>query len=303
MRNARLGRDARILTMNVGPQQNVKDLIASVPRTGEPLDLVVFPESVLGLPLGATSIEGPDVAALGSLARERHAYVTAGLFLAQDDHVSISSVLFDREGRVAGIYDKQYPYWSDLDAVPAPTPGIEQATIWETDFARIGPLICFDVNFPHVWQGLADAGAEMVVWQSAYAGGRILQSYATIHHYYVLSCTQVGTSRMFDPIGNEVFSIGCHNDPLREFNVDLNTALFHHNFNREPLSRLLADHAGEVAVQTDMKEEEWTVVASRVGHQVDVHALAGEYGLEELRAYLHRSGSAMDEKRATGRRP
>ena len=57
-------------------------------------------------------------------------------------------------------------------------PGTECATVVETDFGRMGLAICYDIGWPDLWAQLAEQGAELVVWPSAYGGGLPLQAYA-----------------------------------------------------------------------------------------------------------------------------
>ncbi len=61
--------------------------------------------------------------------------------------------------------------------------------VYQADFWRIGVAICFDINFPEVWKTLADQGAELVVWPSAYSAGTALQARALNHRYYIVSAT------------------------------------------------------------------------------------------------------------------
>ncbi|MEA3345852.1 MAG: hypothetical protein U9Q78_06375 [Chloroflexota bacterium] len=83
------------------------------------------------------------------------------------------------------------------------TPGSE-AKVFETDFGRLGILICFpacadrDISWPEEWAELKRRGAEIIFcphligyrWPSAYNGGFPLQVYAFLHSYYVISATR-----------------------------------------------------------------------------------------------------------------
>ena len=74
--------------------------------------------------------------------------------------------------------------------------------VYDADFGKIGFAICYDVNFPEVWEMLAAGGAELVVWPSAYSGGRSLMAHA-INHHYIVTSTLEGTA-VFDIIGEEI---------------------------------------------------------------------------------------------------
>ena len=115
-----------------------------------------------------------------------------------------SSVLIDRSGRVVFVYDKIYPYWSEFDLRPPATPGKNATMVFDTDFGRIGLAVCFDANFPDVWQALRDQEAEVVFWSSAYSAGSQLQAYALLHHYYIVTSTYTKDCQVYDITGERI---------------------------------------------------------------------------------------------------
>lgn len=293
------------ITINVQPRSSLGDLIAEVEAAlsdDENLDLIVLPESCLGVGADiAETVDGPTVSVLSDIARRRNSYLVAGLYLTHDGRSFVSSVLIDRAGNVVGVYDKRYPYWSDVDNGPGTRPG-SGVPRWQTDFGTLGSAICFDVNFHQVWADLADAGVDIVIWPSAYAGGEILRSYAQIHHFHVLTCTQAGDSHLYDPIGTEIMPSDQTYDRVRKFSIDLDRGFYHHNFNLEGLERLLADHGDDVQLDAMLTSEEWFVLSRR--HEgIRVRDLARSYGLEEIRDYVQRSREAMDALRAGDQAP
>lgn len=291
----------RAITINLQPHGDLDELLAEVEAVlddADDLDLIVLPESCLGVgPDIVESVDGPTVRALSDIARRCGSYLLAGLYLAHDSSCFVSSVLLDRFGNLVGVYDKRYPYWSDIDHGPQTRSGVG-VPHWQTDFGTLGSAICFDVNFPQVWADLAEVGAEVVVWPSAYAGGEILRSYAQIHHFYVLTCTQAGDSHLYDPIGTDIAPIDRPRERVSEFAIDLDRGFYHHNFNLDGLERLLVDHGDDVQLDAMLADEEWFVL-SRRHDGIAVRDLASSYGLEEIRDYLRRSRKAMDELRTS----
>lgn len=291
----------RAITINIRPQDSLADLLSAVEAALDgtrDLDLIVLPESCLGVgPDVAESMDGPTIRTLSEVAHRRSAYLLAGLYLTHDSECFVSAVLFDRSGDVVGIYDKRYPYWSDIDNGSQTRSG-SRVACWPTDFGTLGSAICFDVNFPQVWADLADAGVDLVVWPSAYAGGQILRSYAQIHHVHVLTCTQAGDSRLYDPIGAEIAPEDRPSERIRWFTIDLDRGFYHHNFNLDRLEHLLAEHGDDVQLDAMLTDEEWFVL-SRRRDWVRVRDLARRYGLEEIRDYLRRSREAMDQRRTS----
>lgn len=294
-----VGRPVRIGTLSRPPAENLAELEAEVRELGDrgPSDLIVLPETCRGQSDGTReSADGPTVAAMRQLARSCHTYVLCPIDWMEGDQRSNSAVLIDRDGEIVEKYDKLYPYWPELDLDPPVRPG-RAAAVWETDFGRLGVAICFDINFPAVWQELADNGAELVVWPSAYAGGSILGAYARIHHYYVVSCTQEADSRVYDVTGDQV--LHAHGGPSRgeRFVLDLDRGIYHENFNLEKLRRLLDERGDDVELDAHMEAEQWFVLRARKGG-ISARRLAAEYGLEELPAYVRRSLDFIDDVRA-----
>lgn len=63
----------------------------------------------------------------------------------------------------------------------------KELPVFDTDFGRIGIQICFDIGWRDGWKELADKGAQLVIWTSAYDGGNLLHTYAAHNMYYVVS--------------------------------------------------------------------------------------------------------------------
>jgi predicted amidohydrolase len=210
-----------------------------------------------------------------------------------------SAVVLDRRGRVAGVYDKLYPFWvEEFTRHPPVQPG-QTATVISTDFGRLGLAICFDVNWAPLWQRLSDFGAELVIWPSAYSAGRTLQARAIDYSYYVMSATWVPDCRVFDIDGEQLaYEKGNSGDfNITHFTFDLDRCIFHQDLNRPgKLDRLLKEHGEDVAQEKWLPMEGCFVLkAKRPG--VSARSLAKQYGMEERRPYLNRSRSEVDKAR------
>jgi hypothetical protein len=157
--------------------------------------------------------------------------------------------------------------------------------------------ICFDVNFPEVWKGLADNGAELVVWPSAYSAATTLQSHALTHHFAILTSTQTTDCIVYDNDGSEMLYEKGDDVNISRFTLDLDRGIYHENFNLERRDKLLADRPDDVEMEKHHLREQWFILrAKRSG--VSARALAKEYGLEELRDYVNRSRREIDKMRA-----
>jgi predicted amidohydrolase len=259
-------------------------------------DLVCLPEAWRG-PDVLEPLSGTTVTTFAGLARKHRCYVVCPIYRLENGRRLNSTVLIDRTGAVAGVYDKVYPYWNEFDLVPPATPGQGDVVVEDTDFGRVGLATCFDAKFPEVFQRLRDKGAELVVWSSAYSGFTELQAFALLHHYYIVTSTLTGDALVYDITGALLRDERGQGDvTVSRFTLDLDRTIYHYNFNLEKRARLLAEHPADVVLDVDMPREEWFVLrAARPG--VSARSLGREYGLEELRSYKDRSRTGIDALR------
>jgi predicted amidohydrolase len=241
-------------------------------------------------------LHGSTIAAMSGLAKKHKTYIACPID-RKDGGRRLNSVVFlDRSGMVACVYDKAFPYWNEYDVRPPINPG-EASRVHQADFGRIGFATCFDANFPEVWKGLADSGAEIVVWPSAYSAGRSLQAHAINHHYYIVSCSWTPDCIVYDITGERMVYESAGEDlNISRVALDLDRVIFHENFNLDKRDKLLSERAQDVTQEQWLKLEQWFVLrAKRPG--VSAREVARAYELEELRHYLDRSRAAIDQRR------
>jgi predicted amidohydrolase len=129
-------------------------------------DIVCLPEGMTVIGTGkdylevAETIPGHTTEALGKHARRYSMYIVAGLYEQEGETFYNSSVLIDRTGEVAGVYRKVSLPRGEIDA--GFTPGYE-FPVFETDFGKIGMMICWDSQFPEAARRLASSGAEIIL--------------------------------------------------------------------------------------------------------------------------------------------
>ncbi len=297
--NKPYGRPVTIASISFAPDKHSLNEVAQwVDNSGAAgADLIALPETFRTQNGPPETLDGPTVQVMAELARQHHAYIVCPIDRTQSGQRLNTAVLLDRSGKIAMLYDKVYPYWSEFDVVPPVQPGSTAPLVFEADFGRIGMAICFDVNFPSVWQTLADEGAELVIWPSAYSAGRSLQAHAINHHYYIMTSTSEPDCQVYDITGERL--IYSRNEPVNitYATLDLDRGIYHENFNLAKRDELLAEHGEDVEIEQTLLPEQWFVLrAKRSG--VSARALAASYGLEELRDYKARSRQAIDQMRA-----
>jgi len=129
------------------------------------VDLALLPEMFNGKdPKQAEILDGPTGALLAKKARQWRMYVTGSFYEKRGDLVFNTAPLFDREGRLVGAYSKNQVYEPEED--DGVSPGTE-LPVFETDFGKVGIMICYDSWFPEVTRLLAYKGAELVLLPNA----------------------------------------------------------------------------------------------------------------------------------------
>lgn len=295
----------KVRVVSLGFHQDPWDqVVAQVDREGQQgADLIILPETCNGQDRNQPeTLDGPTVSDMAELAGKHHTYIVCPIDRQQDGYRLNSAVLLDRRGDIVYIYDKVYPYWSEFDASPPVDVVASVPRVVETDFGRLGILICFDVNFPDVWQTLAAEGADLVAWPSAYSAGSSLQAHALNHHYYIVTSTFRRDCLVYDITGEEILyekSEGLH---VTRTVLDLDRGIYHENFNLAKRDQLLAAHGDAIEMEQWLDREQWFVLRSRQP-DVSARALAREYGLEELRDYKLRSYRQLQEMRVPGPEP
>jgi predicted amidohydrolase len=139
-------------------------------------DLAVLPEYApyLGPPdgfgaLAETLPDGPRSARFATVARERGMWVLGGtLFEAANGRMFDTAPLFARDGELVARYRKIHLFDAELPGQPPSresssfAAGHELVT-HQTDRARVGISICYDIRFPELHRALMALGAEVVL--------------------------------------------------------------------------------------------------------------------------------------------
>ena len=153
-------------------------------------DIICLPEGMTVVGTGKSYVDvseavpGPTTEQLGVLARELRSYIVAGLYERVGAVVYNTAVLIDRDGRLAGRYRKTHLPREEWEA--GITPG-ETYPVFETDFGKLGLMICWDVQFPEPWRALGLQGAELVLLPIWGGNETLLRARAIENHAFVVS--------------------------------------------------------------------------------------------------------------------
>ena len=187
-------------------------------------DIVCLPEgiTIVGTKNDYVSasepVPGPTTQFLGDVAKKNNLYIVAGLLEKEGDVVYNTSVLIDRKGNLAGKYRKVSLPREEIDG--GVTPG-NSFPVFDTDFGRIGMMICWDVTFPEAARSLSQEGAEIIflpIW-----GGdvKLAMARAIENQVYLVSSTYDMISAVFDLEGN-VIKEANDAEPVVVVDVNLN---------------------------------------------------------------------------------
>jgi len=293
----RVGRLVRITTISFPNGLSPDEIAEHVDKAGSAsVDVIALPELCRGQnDKSEEDLNGPTVMTMAALAKKYKTYIVCPIDRRKKNLRLNTVVLVDRSGKVACVYDKVFPYWSEYDVHPPADAG-EDAQVYRADFGLLGFATCFDVNFPEVWKRLSDKGAEVVIWPSGYSAGTSLQAHAINHHFYIVSVTQTCDCIVYDITGEKLFYKKSDKVNVATVALDLDRGIYHQNFNIPKRDKLLKEHPEDVEQEKWMELEQWFVLkAKRPG--VSARELAMQYGLEELRHYFDRSRRSIDKRR------
>lgn len=187
------------------------------------LDLMVFPEYCRYTPgsradaLGcAIDLEQPNpfVERMQALAREHQVYLIPGSFpeRAGEDKVYNTVLTISRTGEIVGKYRKIHLFDAASYRESSYMQAGGQLCLVDTDFGRIGVLVCYDLRFPELARSLCLQGAQLLVCPAQFPCGQplparvddwdlLIRSTALTNLTYVAGANQFGVVRRDAPFG------------------------------------------------------------------------------------------------------
>jgi N-carbamoylputrescine amidase len=174
----------------------------------------------------AESIPGPSTDALGKLAKKHQIVIIASLFERRAAGLyHNTAAVIDADGSLLGIYRKMHipddPLYYEKFYF---TPGDTGFQAWDTAYAKIGVLICWDQWFPEGARLTALQGAQILFYPTAigwHPGEKveygvaqheswelIQRSHAVANGCYVCAPNRVGVEHIFGADGKPVSAAG-----------------------------------------------------------------------------------------------
>jgi hypothetical protein len=273
-------------------------------------DFVSFPELCLHhatrgdglLEDVAEPIPGTATDAVGEKARELDSYVFLPMYERNGDRCHNAAAFIGPDGEVVDVYRKVAPTTSEVES--GLTPGSE-VKVWETEFGRVGALICWDAQYEEIGRSLAQQDADLVFFLTLGSADHQLRNWARNHGYHVALCDK-HYAQVYRPTGDVIARNGGWDTPkvedldlgggearfsFAEVNLDCNTYFRGGGF--EWARELQKRYAGSVMIHA--YNDDGLFVIESVDEEVSLAEMEAEIdGMTQL-------GECEDEARTTAR--
>lgn len=217
-------------------------------------DFVILPEMFCcpyqteNFPIYAEKEGGPVWQQLSGYAKQYGIYLIGGSMPEKDAEGNVynTSYIFDREGKQIGKHRKVHLF--DIDVKGGQTfkesdtlTAGDSDTVFDTEFGKIGVMLCFDIRFPELSRMMVNDGAKVIFVPAAF-------NMTTGPAHWELSFR----TRALD---NQIYMVGCA--PARD--VSAGYISWGHSIVTDPWGRvidMLNEKKGILLAELDMDYEE-----------------------------------------------
>lgn len=217
-------------------------------------DFVILPEMFCcpyqteNFPIYAEKEGGPVWQQLSGYAKQYGIYLIGGSMPEKDAEGNVynTSYIFDREGKQIGKHRKVHLF--DIDIKGGQTfkesdtlTAGDSDTVFDTEFGKMGVMLCFDIRFPELSRMMVNDGARIVFVPAAF-------NMTTGPAHWELSFR----TRALD---NQIYMVGCA--PARD--VSAGYISWGHSIVTDPWGRvtgMLDENEGILLAELDMDYEE-----------------------------------------------
>jgi predicted amidohydrolase len=155
----------QFLVQQFAPEENLKRAEQFIRQAATQADIVVFPEDFVTGPLngdvGMADYEGRYVRRFQQLARKYAIDIVPGSIIegdGSDGRLYNTTYYVDSRGEIKGRYRKVHLWHPERSYI---TPGDEFVVV-DTDYGKVGLIICWDLMFPEAFRAMLQRGVEMV---------------------------------------------------------------------------------------------------------------------------------------------
>lgn len=145
-----------------------------------------------------------------------------------------SITFYDRNGNVAGIYDKNHLVVEE-NTISKIGYGEPPEKLIELDIGKIAPAICFDLNFDELLERYIKLKPDLIVFASYFYGNVIQNIWAYRCRAYFASAIVVHQNgRIISPFG-EILARTTDNTEYATYKLNLDYEIVHIDYNAEKL--------------------------------------------------------------------
>ena len=224
------------------------------------------------------------------VARDNHCYVAYSAAREMPDGTWRNSTqILDRDGEVAGIYNKNHTVVEETTKA-----GVlcgRETPLIETDFGTIGCAICFDLNFRPLLGKYAALQPDLIVFCSMYHGGLMQRVWAYECRAHFVGAIAGCECTIIDPLG-ELLARSTNYYHWITHEVNLDCVLAHLDYNNAKF-RALKQRYGRGVTITDPGYLGCVKITSELDG-LSVQDMVAEFDIELLDAYWERALAHRD---------
>lgn len=191
-------------------------------------DIICLPEGITVVGTGKNyydvgeALPGPTSERLGKLAKQLNSYVVAGIYEKEGSILYNTAILVGRDGKLIGKYRKTHLPREEWEA--GITPG-DDYPVFETDFGKLGLIICWDVQFPEPSRAMARKGAEVLLLPIWGGNETLAKARAIENHVFLVSSSYDMKTFVVDPEG-KVLAEATKDEPVAFAAMHLDKKIF-----------------------------------------------------------------------------
>ncbi len=107
----------------------------------------------------AEPVPGYTVERLMDISKNNGVYICGSMLEGTEDHVYNTAIFTSPDGELIATYRKMHLFMDEQDNICAG----DETVVVETEYGKIGLMICYDAIFPEVARDLGSKGAELIL--------------------------------------------------------------------------------------------------------------------------------------------
>ena len=226
-------------------------------------------------------------------SKQNSCYTVCPIYTRRDGNIYNSAVVFDRNGRKRGSYEKIH--LTEGEIKEGFTCGPLMQPVIETEFGPIGIQICFDIEWDDGWSMLESQGARIIFWPSAFAGGQAVNAKAWMHKCVVATSTNKNTAKICDISGEVITQTGIWNPNLYCAPVNLEKVFLHTWPDVYKFKEIQKKYGRNIRITT-FHEEEWSVIES-LSPEIEVNDILKEFEMRTHKGLIRDSELLQSKNR------